>query len=199
MRGLQRRFFPDAHPGRDALGNGALAGADKAFRFGMEIIAFQIDHADKPHPRAGGGDSFRQDKALLHGGDQRAVPQVLLHGAADAGDPCVRLVQPAFRQDHAECGGLIAHQTLHFLPVGGLRSELIAGHTGPCGQVRALPGQQQLTGIKTTIGNSHRNFPPCGKIRETKGSRDGFALPHHTEQQHQTLTVAPAGHRRQPV
>ena len=83
-------------------------------------------------------------------GFKEAVRQVFAHGGVDGGNALlhVRGVQPRLGENEPQGGGGVPYQGLHRLPVLRLGGELVAGHHGPAGHVRALLGQEDVGGIE---------------------------------------------------
>ena len=157
MAGFQRRAAAHHHPGRDALRDGFLRGAHKRLAALGGVIAFQIQQRHQPHARTAGGVAFNQNEAVGHGRNHHAPLQVVAHGLMNAPDALWGFVQVAFGQNQVQRGGMDADEPPHILPVFGLGGELVAGHTSPFRQARAVGGQKQLSGIDHHIGIRHIN------------------------------------------
>ena len=156
MGRFQRRAPAHGHAGRDALGDGALAGPDG--RAGALLVAVSLEvylaHEALTHPAALLG-ALDVDKAV-HGAGQH-VAAVLVHRGVDVLHPLGRvfILEVDFRQDEPQGAGAAAHNGVCLLPVGAVAGKLVTGHAAPLFQRDILPGQQDVG--RTKAGCSFHN------------------------------------------
>ena len=145
MGRLQRRPPTHGHTGRDALGDGALAGPDGRAAALLVAVGLKVDltHKALPHPSALLG-ALDVDEAV-HGAGQH-IPAVGVHRGVDALHALGRVLVPEenLRQDEAQGAGAAAHSSVCPLPVGTVAGKLVTGHTAPLFQRDVLSGQQDV-------------------------------------------------------
>ena len=145
MGRFQRCTPAHGHAGRDALGDGALAGPDGRAGALLVAVSLEVDlaHEALTHPAALLG-ALDVDKAV-HGAGQH-VAAVLVHGGVDVLHPPGRvfILEVDFRQDEPQGAGTAAHSGVCLLPVGAVAGKLVTGHAAPLFQRDILPGQQDV-------------------------------------------------------
>ena len=133
VRQLDGRVAAHALTRRDALGDGALGGADRRGRAGGIVIGIEVDHADQTLAH---GAVFERaldiDQTVLIGRED-VILHVPRHGLVDDAG-MLRLFFGAklgLRQDQVDRGNRALGIFPHSVPIGLIRRELVAGNDRP--------------------------------------------------------------------
>ena len=160
VRQLKRSILADAQARRNTLHNRAFRCADERFGATAVIVLLKVERHNKAAARFAIHGAAHKHEAFS-AAFQRAVRHVAIHGGVNRCDALgfTRFVEIHFRQHQAQRGGRVANDALGFLPVIGLRGELIAGDDGPFFHGYAFVRQQDV-GNFDADGVFEHGMPP---------------------------------------
>ena len=186
---FQRRTAAHFQPWRDALHDGALAGADGGLAALGVVVGVEVHRAHKAlADRAVHLGALHIDVAMYFPCQHGAA--VVVHCAADALQAGVLLrgAQVSLRQDDVQRAGPALGAGLGALPVLRLGGELVHGNAGPRVQRNAGGGQQDISGGKTGFGHDN---DPLTNVDRPPLPGSGRAMPAPARNGHYKTTVWP--------